>query len=153
MTNSGYTFILANWRNDADDIRSVREAVLRGDHGGNWNFADALADEQAFHVLAYDSAGRAVGAARMQPDGRIDYLAVHKPWRGVTVGGALLMYLLHIARKRQLGRVWAVVPAHARKFFEKNRFVSMPGNADGNRGDSRWVREVGSTGQAPDGLH
>jgi len=33
MTASGYTFLLANWRNDADSIRAVREQVLRDELG------------------------------------------------------------------------------------------------------------------------
>ena len=97
--SSGYTFILATWRNDAADIRAVREQVWEEAYGGEWPQGDLLGEERAFHVLAYDAAGRAVGVARMQADGRIDYVAVRKPWRGVTVGGALLAYLVHIARK------------------------------------------------------
>lgn len=145
MTNSGYTFILASWRNDAEDIRSVREPVLREVFGTEWDFGDPADEDRAYHVVTYDAAGYAVGAARMQPDGRIDYIAVHKPWRGATVGGAMLVYLLHIASKQRLDHVWVHDPVPAQKFFSRNRFVAVPNGPDAGR---RWVRRVEAPGDA-----
>jgi GNAT superfamily N-acetyltransferase len=146
---SGYTFILAKWRNDAEDICAVREQVLGEAFGGRWEYGDAESEERAFHVLVYDSAGRAVGAARMQPDGCIDYVAVRRPWRGVTLGGALLSYLVHIAQARRLDSVWSVVPASAQTFFKRNHFVATGSEGDAGR---KWVRRVPAPGQREDAL-
>jgi GNAT superfamily N-acetyltransferase len=135
MGESGYTFIVANWRNDAQDIRAVREQVLL-EAGGAWEFGEPATEERAFHVLAYDAAGRAVGVARMQENGCIDYVAVRRPWRGVTVGGALLAYLIHIAQVKRLASVWAFVPPAVRGFFQKSGF------APAGDGGQRLVRAV-----------
>lgn len=124
MSTSGYTFVLGNWRNDAATIRAVREQVLIAEIGLAREHLDVADENAAFHVLAYDSAGRPVGTARMQRDGKIDYVAVLRPWRGRTVGGALLAYLHHIAYAQGIQHVWAVVPEAARRFFEKNRFIA-----------------------------
>lgn len=145
--SSGYTFILATWRNDAADIRAVREQVWEEAYGGEWPQGDLLGEERAFHVLAYDAAGRAVGVARMQADGRIDYVAVRKPWRGVTVGGALLAYLVHIAQARRLENVWSIVPSSVQKFFAKNLFVAASDTATDGAAGRRWVRRVPMPGE------
>ncbi len=148
MTSSGYTFILGTWGSDAADIRQVREQVLVSEMGLSRELLELANESQALHVLVYDSGGRVVGAARMQPDGRIDYVAVLRPWRGWTVGGALLGYLHHIAWVRQLEKIWSVVPESARRFFEKNRFLPADEAppADGFPGQryTRMVRRPGS---------
>ncbi len=142
MTASGYTFLLANWRNDADSIRAVREQVLREELGLDWLFGDEAAEADAFHVLACDAAGRDVGVARMQRDGRIDYIAVLRPWRRVTVGGAILSYLVHIAQAQDIPAVWSEVPAAAERFFTKNGFAGTDaGIAPGSAG-RRLLRAV-----------
>lgn len=145
--SSGYTFILATWRNDAADIRAVREQVWEEVYSGERSPGDGSGEELAFHVLAYDAAGRAVGAARMQEDGRIDYVLVRKPWRGDTVGGALLAYLVHIAQARRLENVWSIVPPSVQRFFAKNLFVAAGNTATDGAAGQRWVRRVPMPGE------
>lgn len=152
MANSGYSFFLASWRNDADDIRAVREPVLQESFGGSWEHDDPVSEEQFYHVLAYDAVGRAVGAARMQPDGYIDYVVVLKPWRGVTVGSALLAFLMHIARNRNLEQVWCDVPESAQRFFARNGFTPATDVVSG-RGTARWRRLVDATRSSSEVLH
>jgi GNAT superfamily N-acetyltransferase len=128
MAGSGYSFILARWLRDEADIRQVREQVLVGELGLAREQLACADESQAYHVLVYDNGGRAVGTARMQPDGLIDYVAVLRPWRRRTVGGALLSYLHHIAWVRKLEKIWSVVPPPAQRFFLKNQFLP---SADG----------------------
>jgi len=139
MSGSGYTFILAKWQRDARDICSVREQVLRELAASDFPPIDASTDECAYHVLVYDAAERAVGVARMQADGRIDYVAVLRPWRGTTVGAALLTYLVHIAQARRLMSVWTYAPEQVRRFFERNGFEPESGSPDLL---NRYVRTV-----------
>lgn len=142
MTGSGYTFLLASWRNDADSIRAVREQVLRDELGLEWRFGDETAEADAFHILACDAAGRGVGVARMQRDGRIDYIVVLRPWRRVTVGGAILAYLVHVAQAQNIPTVWSDVPAAAERFFTRNGFAGTDaGIAPGTTG-RRLLRAV-----------
>jgi len=138
--SSGYTFTLANWQRDAVDIRQVRDQVLVTELGQSREALEENDAPQVFHVLVYDSGGRAVGAARMQRDGRVDYVAVLRPWRGRTVGGALISYLHHIAYAQRIDHLWSIVPDSATRFFERNRFSpsveAMP------QGTRKYVRVV-----------
>jgi len=154
MSTSGYTFILGNWRNDAATIRALREQVLIVEMGLAREPLDAADESGAFHVVVYDGGGRAVGAARMQPDGRIDYVVVLRPWRGRTVGGALLAYLHHIACARGIEHIWAVVPESAQRFFGKNRFVASAGSGSNSemRGQ-KFTRAVAQSGHRPPPVH
>lgn len=151
MGGSGYTFILGNWRTDAATIRAVREPVLIAELGLAPEFLDMDDENEAFHVLVYDFGSRPVGVARMQRDGRIDYVVVLRPWRGRTVGGALLTYLHHIAFARGIDHIWGMVPESAQRFFEKNRFVAADEIPDGAEpGRRKFVRAVSKPGrQAP----
>lgn len=142
MTGSGYTFLLANWRHDGDAIRAVREQVLRDELGLDWRFGDEAAEADAFHILACDAAGRDVGVARMQRDGRIDYIAVRRPWREVTVGGAILAYLVHIAQAQNIPAVWSEVPAAAERFFTRNGFVGTDAGMAPGAAGRRLLRAV-----------
>jgi GNAT superfamily N-acetyltransferase len=122
MGASGYSFFLASWPRDRGDIQLAREQGLPPE----WlpTLVSEEADRGAWHVTAYDGAGRLVGAGRMQPDGRVDYVTVLRPWRYATVGGALLAYLLHIAEVRRMEAVYCEPPDEARRFFGKNGFVA-----------------------------
>lgn len=151
MTGSGYTFILASWRHESGDIRSVREQVLCEELGFDWRFGDEATEASAFHLLVYDGAGRAVGAARMQPDGAIDYIAVLRPWRGVTVGGAMLAYLVHVAQVQHLPKVSAMVPPAVQRFFEKNGFIAAGQPAAPGAAARRLLRSVPSPGSRSHG--
>jgi N-acetylglutamate synthase-like GNAT family acetyltransferase len=154
MAASGYTFIYSKWDSDAPAIRQVREQVLVAEMGLSREQVDRADEAQAFHVLVYDAGGRAVGAARMQPDGCIDYVAVLRPWRGRTVGGALLAYLHHIAQVRRLEKIWSVVPDSARRFFEKNRFLPVDHvQPAGGIPGQKYVRMVQKPGSEPSALH
>ena len=154
MSASGYTFIAANWSHDAATIRAVREPVLIAEMGLAPEQLDTADGHGAFHILVYDSAGRPVGTARMQPDGRIDYVVVLRPWRGYTVGSALLAYLHHIAYARKIAHIWAIAPQSARRFFEKNRFVTSAGAApEIDRHMQKYTRAVSKPGPQPAAMH
>lgn len=154
MSASGYTFIAARWSHDATTIRAVREAVLLAEMGLAPEQLDMADERGAFHILVYDGAGRPVGAARMQPDGRIDYVVVLRPWRGYTVGSALLAYLHHIAHARKIGHIWVIAPPTARRFFEKNRFVASPDGApEIDSHMQKYTRTVSKPGRPLPAMH
>jgi len=154
MSTSGYTFVLGNWRNDAAAIRTVREQVLIAEMGLTREQLDVADENGAFHVVAYDSGGRSIGAARMQRDGRIDYVVVLRPWRGRTVGGALLAYLHHVAYARGIKHIWAVVPESAHRFFGKNRFVaSAETGSNTEKREQKYTRAVSKPGRQPPPVH
>ena len=122
MSDSGYCFYIAKWSRDADAIRTVREEVLLKELNLPATFISEEQDPEAFHILVTDANYRVVGTARMQKNGIIDYVTVLKPWRGNTVGGALLSYLRHIAQATKLEYIQSNVIDGATKFFVKNGF-------------------------------
>lgn len=118
MSQSGYTFILARWAKEQELLSDIQQQL----------FADGPMDisnehaEEAFHIVVFDGGGRTVGTARMQPNGRVDYVGVLRPWRGYTVGTALMTYLRHIGETTKLDSIWAMVPDKLEPFFERSGF-------------------------------
>ena len=87
-------------------------------------------DSDAYHVLAFEGGGRLVGAGRILADGAIGYIAVLRPWRGYTVGGAILAYLLHIAKTLKIQIVSVKSLLNVTAFFEKNGFLPVDTTAE-----------------------
>jgi predicted GNAT family N-acyltransferase len=80
-------------------------------------------DDSAVHVLALDDQRRAIGCARMLPDGRIGRMAVLPAWRGSGVGRAMLEVLLELARERKLQKVSLSAQTHAIPFYADAGFT------------------------------
>ena len=80
------------------------------------------ADSECLHLLALDSEGRAIGTARMQPDGHIGRIAVVEPWRRRGVGSRLVEVLVESAREAGLTSVDLDAQVHALGFYQKLGF-------------------------------
>ena len=139
---SGYSFCLAKWENDHKDIGDIRNQVLLAEVDQRWEFGSDDAENDAFHVIVYDSNSRPVATGRMQPDGCIDYVAVRRPWRNATVGRAVITYLVHIAQVRGLDSVYCKVPSASRRFFEKSGFHPSDDLAEPGAFKQKFVRNV-----------
>jgi N-acetylglutamate synthase-like GNAT family acetyltransferase len=118
MNQSGYTFILARWDKEQALLSDIQQQLFADDV---ITISNELAKD-AFHILVFDGGGRTVGTARMQPDGKIEYVGVLRPWRGNTVGTAVMTYLRHIGETTRLENLWAMVPEEVVPFFEKNGY-------------------------------
>jgi len=81
-------------------------------------------DKDCVHAMAYDDAGKAIGTARMHPDGQLGRMAVVKDWRRRGVGAALLEGLINEARKRGLAEVRLLAPVQALEFYRAQGFVA-----------------------------
>jgi predicted GNAT family N-acyltransferase len=81
-------------------------------------------DADCMHAIAYDEAGKAIGAGRLLPDGHIGRMAVVKEWRRRGVGAALLEALTEEARKH--GHVEVVLSAQlqALEFYRSHGFAA-----------------------------
>ena len=95
-------------------------------------------DKDCVHAMAYDDGGKAIGTARMRPDGQIGPLAIVMDWRRRGVDAAMLEGLVNEARKRGLGEVRLSAPVQALEFYQSHGFV-----ADGK------IRPVGGALQQP----
>jgi predicted GNAT family N-acyltransferase len=79
-------------------------------------------DKDSVHAVAYNEAGKAIGTARLLPDGEIGRMAVLKAWRRRGVGIALLEALITEARKRGHHEVTMNVPLQAAEFYRSQGF-------------------------------
>ncbi|WP_101925461.1 MULTISPECIES: GNAT family N-acetyltransferase [Luteimonas] len=84
---------------------------------------DAL-DPLSRHVLARDADGRAIGAGRLAPDGKIGRMAVLAPWRGRGVGDAMLRTLLQLADDAGLRTTYLHAQLEAVALYARQGFVA-----------------------------
>jgi predicted GNAT family N-acyltransferase len=115
---------LTDWQRDRLSLAAVRRAVFIDEQGVpeplEWDADDA----GAVHLLATDADGRAIGCARILPDGHIGRMAVLKPWRGRGVGRALLAGALEAARARGHRTARLSAQIHAAAFYADAGFVA-----------------------------
>lgn len=112
----------ADWLRNQTDIMLIRETVFMQEQHVSADLEWDGLDDRAIHLLARDNLGKAIGTARLLPDGHIGRLAVLKPWRGQGVGNALLQTLLDVARKNKLNKVDLNAQVHALGFYEQLGF-------------------------------
>lgn len=96
MNDRPFSVRRANWPEDRESLRRVRETVFVIEQmvplALEWDSEDAT----ALHLLAEDTRGNPIGTARLLPDGHIGRMAVLMDWRGRGVGSALLRELLRL---------------------------------------------------------
>ena len=121
---AGFDVTVRRWQDAAEDLRAVRREVFVVEQGVPEALEWDDADEVALHALATDASGRAIGCARLLPDGHIGRVAVRRPWRGRGVGTALLARLVAGAQAR--GDRCAIVNAQvaAMPFYARHGFVA-----------------------------
>ncbi|SNS78392.1 Predicted N-acyltransferase, GNAT family [Noviherbaspirillum humi] len=79
-------------------------------------------DAPSLHALALDAEGKAIGTARLLPDGHIGRMAVLKEARGRGVGSALLAALMQAARQQGVNEVVLSAQRHAESFYRRHGF-------------------------------
>ncbi|HYT86545.1 MAG TPA: GNAT family N-acetyltransferase [Burkholderiales bacterium] len=107
--------------------RPVREKVFVEEQGVPRELEWDEWDERCEHAVACDSKGRAIGTARLLPEGRIGRMAVLVEWRRRGVGAALLGALIALARERSMPRVTLHAQTHAAGFYRRFGFSERGG--------------------------
>jgi predicted GNAT family N-acyltransferase len=79
-------------------------------------------DSRCVHAIAYEGT-RAVGTARLLPDGHIGRMAVLKDWRGKGIGGLMLQKLIECAKARGDREIVLSAQIHAAPFYRAHGFV------------------------------
>jgi predicted GNAT family N-acyltransferase len=124
MISAAFDVRITDWQRDAGQLRSVRETVFIDEQAIpealEWDDDDA----RSVHTLAEDHEGRAIGCARLLPDGHIGRVAVLREWRGRGVGDALMRSLLEVARGHGQRRVVLHSQTHACAFYRRHGFVA-----------------------------
>lgn len=112
---------IADWHTDNADLRRIREAVFVVEQDVPPELEWDGEDEGAVHFLAFEDEF-AVGAARLQPDGRIGRVSVLKDWRGLHIGEALMQAAIAEAERRGLSRQFLTAQSYAVPFYERLGF-------------------------------
>ncbi len=115
------------WSEALPLARPVREKVFVEEQGVPRELEWDEWDERCEHDVACDSKGRAIGTARLLPEGRIGRMAVLVEWRRRGVGAALLGALIALARERSMPRVTLHAQTHAAGFYRRFGFSERGG--------------------------
>src|SRR5713101_5022575 len=122
-----FTIRILAWSEALALARPVREAVFIEEQRVPRELEWDEWDERSDHAVARDASGRAIGTARLLPDGRIGRMAVLREWRRRGVGAALMEALLQKAREQSLPRVTLHAQTHAAGFYRRLGFSERGG--------------------------
>ena len=122
MAEAAFRIRLANWPEDREALRLVRESVFVKEQQVPPELEWDGLDESCLHLLAEDARGRPIGTGRLLPDGHIGRMAVLEPWRGRGVGTALLRALMEEGRKRGFEQLVLNAQVSAIPFYERAGF-------------------------------
>ena len=121
------TFVVrpVNWNARRVELRAVRRAVFIEEQHVPEELEWDDVDERAYHVLATDDDGAAIGTGRLSLDCQIGRMAVAREWRGRGVGAAILRTLVDFAVKEGCRVVRLHAQTHALGFYERHGFEAV----------------------------
>jgi predicted GNAT family N-acyltransferase len=122
-----FTISILAWEKALPLARPVREEVFVAEQKVPLELEWDEWDERSDHAVAREASGRAIGTARLLPDGRIGRMAVLREWRRRGVGAALMEALLQKAREQSLSRVTLHAQTHAAGFYRRFGFSERGG--------------------------
>lgn len=130
-----------NWIASRDQLHAVRRSVFVIEQQVPEELEWDEFDERAYHVLATDPEGAAVGTGRLTLECRIGRMAVVRPWRGRGVGSAILRALVDLAGKEGCTIVRLHAQTHALSFYERFGFAARGGEFT-EAGIPHWEMEL-----------
>src|ERR1700704_3080360 len=117
-----FTIRVLAWSEALPLARPVREKVFIEEQQVPRELEWDEWDERSEHAVARDLKGRAIGTARLLPDGRIGRMAVLGEWRRRGVGAALMEAMLDRGRERSIRRITLHAQTHAAAFYRRFGF-------------------------------
>jgi len=118
-----FTIQQVSWQTHCSQLCAVREQVFIHEQQVPLELEWDGVDETAQHLIALNSAGEAIGCARLPGDGSIGRMAVLKAWRGKGVGSALLAKAVALYRQQGIKNIRLSAQVHAISFYEQAGFV------------------------------
>ncbi len=116
--------IPVTWEDRKAEMCALRHEVFTLEQ----NIPEALEtddqDATSEHFLALDSAGLALGCARLTEAGQIGRMAVAQAQRGRGIGMQLLQATIAAGQKRHLGQLFLHAQSHAEAFYRKAGFLT-----------------------------
>ena len=111
-----------DWKTHGDRLRRLREVVFIEEQGVSREEEWDGLDDDAQHFIALDSAGQAIGTARLLDHGQIGRMAVLASHRGSGIGMRLLAAAIDAAKSRGMESVHLHAQVHAIPFYRKAGF-------------------------------
>lgn len=113
----------ASWQVDSKLLGQVRRRVFVEEQKVPEVLEWDGFDDDCYHVLATDTAGRPIGTGRIKADGHIGRMAVIAQFRGQGAGSLILAALLDYAGQQHYRKVYLHAQTSAIPFYEKYGFV------------------------------
>ncbi|MFP3891364.1 GNAT family N-acetyltransferase [uncultured Ralstonia sp.] len=111
------------WDAVREEARAIRYDVFVIEQGVPVELEWDEWDDQCWHALARDTAGRAVATGRLLPDGHIGRMAVRQEARGTGVGARVLDALIDKARELGYPELVLNSQTHAMPFYARAGFT------------------------------
>jgi predicted GNAT family N-acyltransferase len=111
------------WDAVREEARAIRYDVFVIEQGVPVELEWDEWDDQCWHALARDTAGRAVATGRLLPDGHIGRMAVRQEARGTGVGARVLDALIDKARELGYPELVLNSQTHAMTFYARAGFT------------------------------
>lgn len=96
---------VVEWEKGQADLLGIRREVFVDEQKVPEEMEIDGLDEVCVHVLAEDADGKAIGTARLMPEGRVGRVAVLDSWRRCGVGAALMVKLENEAARQGMPRL------------------------------------------------
>jgi predicted GNAT family N-acyltransferase len=125
MSDADYSIRQANWPEDRELLRQVREPVFVAEQGVPLEMEWDDDDIMAHHLIVLDNRQRPIGTARLLGSGQIGRMAVLPEWRGQGIGSALLERLLQQAKLAGLSKLFLHAQTEAEKFYTRAGFTPV----------------------------
>ncbi|NWK44395.1 GNAT family N-acetyltransferase [Ralstonia pickettii] len=116
--------VVARWDAVREEARAIRYDVFVIEQGVPVELEWDEWDDQCWHALAHDTAGRAVATGRLLPDGHIGRMAVRKEARGTGVGARVLEALIDKALSLGYRELILNAQTHAMPFYARAGFAA-----------------------------
>jgi predicted GNAT family N-acyltransferase len=114
--------VATDWNRHGQLLRRLREIVFIEEQGVARDEEWDGEDENARHFIALNSAGQALGTARLLATGQIGRMAVLPEYRKAGLGRRLLDAAVDAARRQGMEEVFLHAQTHALPFYKKAGF-------------------------------
>lgn len=124
MSDAMISLERGDWQTLADEASEIRRVVFIEEQQVPQDEEWDGRDEQCVHFLARLE-GRAVGTARLLPDGHVGRVAVLSQARGLGLGLRLMEAAIHAARQAGHAEVLLDAQTHALEFYQRLGFTAF----------------------------
>ncbi len=121
MENEHITIRTANWPQEQELLRQLRNTVFVQEQNVPVDIEWDGYDQEATHFIAFDHNGDAIATARLLPSGKLGRMAVLRNWRDHGIGSQVLRYVLRWS-KSNFEKIHLHAQVQAIPFYQRAGF-------------------------------